>query len=157
MVLPDMVTARVLVMQYIGGHKLNQYGVLRRAGADVKELTRLVCDGVAYQMCVVALRGEGHWGRGGGRVWAGQLTSRGALHTFRSRLLESSLYTLLATAAMDGTDADTARRTATKRTADQQGTGRDGRGAHGPLPVLFARAAPSGRCCCGGVGVVACG
>jgi hypothetical protein len=53
MVIPNMVTSRVLVMQFISGYKLNEFGTLRRLGADLRELTRIVCDAVAYQMCVV--------------------------------------------------------------------------------------------------------
>jgi hypothetical protein len=49
-VVKSMVSSRVLVMQFISGYKLNEYGVLRRNGADLKELTRLVCEALAYQM-----------------------------------------------------------------------------------------------------------
>ncbi len=52
LVIPSLVTSRVLVMQFISGYKLNEFGVLRREGADLQELTRLVCDALAYQMSV---------------------------------------------------------------------------------------------------------
>ena len=50
LVVPSLVTSRVLVMQFISGHKLNEFGVLRREGADLRELTALVCDALGYQM-----------------------------------------------------------------------------------------------------------
>jgi predicted unusual protein kinase regulating ubiquinone biosynthesis (AarF/ABC1/UbiB family) len=47
-----MATSRVLTMQFISGYKLNEYGALRRAGADLKDLTGIVCDALAHQMYV---------------------------------------------------------------------------------------------------------
>ena len=52
LVIPALVTSRVLVMQFISGHKLNEFGVLRREGADLRELTAIVCDALGYQMYV---------------------------------------------------------------------------------------------------------
>ncbi len=57
MVVPGMATTRVLTMQFISGFKLNEYGALRRAGADLKELTGIVCDALAHQMYVLCGQG----------------------------------------------------------------------------------------------------
>jgi predicted unusual protein kinase regulating ubiquinone biosynthesis (AarF/ABC1/UbiB family) len=46
----ELVTPRVLVMEFIDGCKLNDPATLRRLGADPRELTRIVCDAMSHQM-----------------------------------------------------------------------------------------------------------
>jgi predicted unusual protein kinase regulating ubiquinone biosynthesis (AarF/ABC1/UbiB family) len=52
-VIEDLVSEKVLVMRFIEGTKLNDTVLLNRPGFDQKALVKSVCEGIAYQLCVL--------------------------------------------------------------------------------------------------------